>query len=66
LLFIDFPSFPPIACTIDAYYVTTVRKPDRYDTFTDTPHAIIPIFFIAMGNVFRNNTMRIKKRLLGN
>ena len=64
LLFIDFPSFSPITCAIDANYVATVCKPDRQNTFTDTSHAVIPIFFSTMGNVFRDNTVGIKKSLL--
>ena len=64
LVFIDFPSFSPIACAIDAYYVTTIRKPDRQDTFANMPHAVISILFVAMGNVFRDNTVGIKKSLL--
>ena len=64
LVFIGFPSFSPISCTIDANNVATICKPDGQNTFSDTSHAVIPAFFGTMCGVFRNNTVGIKKCLL--
>jgi len=64
LLFINHPSFSPITCSINANNITTVRKPDGQYAFANTSPAVIPVFFGAMGNVFRDDTVRIKKSLL--
>jgi hypothetical protein len=61
LVFIDFPSFSPITCAIDANNIATVRKSDSHNAFTDISYAVMPVFFGTMENIFRDNTVGIKK-----
>ena len=64
LVFINFPSFSPVACAINANNVTPVCKPDGQNAFADVSYAVITILFGAMGSVFCDDTVGIKKSLL--
>jgi hypothetical protein len=62
--FIDVLAFSPIARTKDADGSSTVRKPDGENTTPNCAKAVIPFFRLTMGEVFRHDTVWIRKGVL--
>jgi hypothetical protein len=65
LLFIDLPSFSPIARTINADDIPSICEPYRDDALSNAANTIESLFLPTMGRVFCNDTVRIKKSTLG-
>jgi len=64
LLFIDLFTLSPVTGTEDPDFVSAHGESHCQNTVTDPSDTIIPLLFIAVARVLRNNTFVVEKRLL--
>src|SRR3990167_799231 len=65
LLFIYLPPFSPISSSVNADNIASISKPHGHDAIAYLTDTVKSVFLSAVIYIFYNDTMRVKKGMLG-